>query len=237
MKTLSLIPRTSSWLAAFALGLSLCRTSAATASFTVTPSTVSNTYSGFITLQVAGLNSGETVVVQKFIDLNTNGVIDGSDWLVQQFQLTDGQAGMVIGGIVNSNAPGDTDSTGTQITAKLNFQSGDFIQNIVGKHLYKLSSPTGRFAPVTNLFTVTNFSFGQNFSGSVFSNNTSTPVPYSVVLLFPPPRPGQGGPGGPPLAGAVANSVGSYTIQAPPGSYSLVAFKSNYLANFAAMSR
>ena len=101
---------------------------AAAVVFSVTPSAVSNTYNGTITLQVTGLTNGETVVVQKFLDANANGVIDASDWLVQQFSLTDGQAGMSIGGIVNSNVPGDTDSTGGQITAQLSFQNGDFMQ-------------------------------------------------------------------------------------------------------------
>src|SRR5208337_1044920 len=95
--------------------LLLCPTLHAAVTFTVTPTVVSNTYNGVIKLQVKGLTTGETVVVQEFMDLNGNGVIDAGDWLVQQFQLTDGQAGMVIGGIVNSNVPGDTDSTAGQI--------------------------------------------------------------------------------------------------------------------------
>jgi len=217
----------------FPLGLLLCHNLPAAVTFTNTPSSVSNTYGGIITLTVGGLTNGETVVIQKFIDLNTNSVIDGSDWLLQQFQLTDGQAGMVIGGIVNSNVPGDTDSTAGQITSKINFRSGDFVQNIAGRFLYKLSSPTARFTPITNLFTVTNFPYAQKFTGNVISNNTSTTVPNAVVLMFPPPRPGNGGPGGSPLAGAVANNSGSYTIPVPEGTYMPVALKSNYLANLA----
>src|SRR5208282_2339370 len=38
------------------------------ATFTITPSTVSNTYTGTITLQIGGLTNTETVVVQKFLD-------------------------------------------------------------------------------------------------------------------------------------------------------------------------
>ena len=37
--------------------------------------------------------------------------IDGSDWLVQQFNLTDGQPGMVIDGVTNFNVPGDLNAT------------------------------------------------------------------------------------------------------------------------------
>lgn len=70
----------------------LSRTTCAAVDFAVTPSAVSNTYIGNITLQIAGLTNGETVVVQKYFDLNANGIIDGSDWLVQQFNLADRQA-------------------------------------------------------------------------------------------------------------------------------------------------
>jgi len=201
-------------------------------SFTITPSAVSNTYSGFITLQVSNLTAGDTVVVQKFLDLNGNGIIENNDWLVQQFQLTDGQAGMVIGGIVNSNVPGDTDGTANgQITAQLNFQNGDFMQNIVGQYLFELSSPGNHFTPITNLFNVTNTPYAQEFTGNVVSNGTSTVLSNAIILLFGPPKPGKSGPGSSPQTGTVVNNSGSYTIQLPPGTYMPVALKSNYLAN------
>src|ERR1035437_7211915 len=173
---------------------------AAAGAFSVTPSAVSNTFNGTITLQVTGLTNGETVVVQKFLDANTNGVVDASDWLVQQFSLTDGQAGMAIGGIVNSNVPGDTDATAGQITAQLNIQNGDFMQNIAGKYAFKLSSPGGHFAPITNLFSITHVPYAQKFTGNVVSNRTSTTLPSAMVLLFGPPRPGKNEPGGPARA-------------------------------------
>src|SRR6267378_458333 len=202
----------------------------AAVAFTVTPSAVSNTYSGTITLQVTGLTNTETVVVQKFLDLNTNGVIGSADTLVQQFTLQDG-VNSVIGGVTNRNVPGDLNSTTGAITAVLNFQNGDFVQNLVAKYLYKLSSPGGHFAPITNSFSVTNFPFAQKFTGNVVSNNTSTTLSNSIVLFFGPPRVGHGGPGN-PLAGCIANNAGSYTIMAPAGTYTLVAFRSNYVSSF-----
>src|SRR5215471_9418184 len=203
----------------------------AAVAFTVAPSAVSNTYNGTITLQVTGLTNTETVVVQKFLDLNTNGVIGGADTLVQQFTLQDG-VNSVIGGVTNLNVPGDLNSGTGAITAVLNFQNGDFVQNLVAKYLYKLSSPGGHFAPITNSFNVTNFPFAQKFTGNVVSNNTSTTLSNSIVLLFGPPRVGHGGPGN-PLAGCVANNAGSYTIMVPAGTYTLVAFRSNYVSSFA----
>jgi Putative Ig domain len=204
----------------------------AAVTFTITPAVVSNTYPGAITLQVAGLTNGETVVVQKFLDLNTNGAVDASDWLVQQFKLTEGRAGMVIGGVTNLNVPGDTDTLGGQITAKLNFRNGDFIQNLAGQYLFRLTSPSGNFAPLTSVLSVANFPYGQNLTGSVVSNGTSATLPNAIVMLFPPARADGKGPGGPPLAGAVTDNAGNYTIPAPAGNYAPIAFKANYVSDF-----
>ena len=199
--------------------------------FAVTPTVVSNTYTGTISLLASNLASGETVVVQKYLDLNTNGTIDSTDWLVQQFNLTDGQAGMVIGGVTNFNVPGDLNGTVSNITASVKFNNGDFMQNIVGKYLYRLSSPVGHFAPIVNGFNVTNFPFPQKFTG-VVSNSPSTTLANALVLLFPPPRAGHNGPGGNPLAGVVANNAGAYSIAAPSGTYTVTAFYTNYVTSF-----
>ena len=202
---------------------------AVTATFTNTPTAVSNTYSGIITLQIGGLTNTETVVVQKFMDLNTNGVIDGGDQLVQQFNLTDG-TNSVIGGLTNFNVPGDLNATPGAITATLNFQNGDFVQNIAAHYLYRLSSPVGHFLPVTNSFVVTNFPYPQQFTGNVVSNGTSTTLSNAIVLLFPPPRSGNNL--SQPLAGTVANNAGTFTLPAPVGTYLLLAFKTNFVTSF-----
>ena len=196
--------------------------------FTLTPSTISNTYNGPITLQVTGLTSKDTVVVQKFLDANTNGVIDAGDTLWQQFSITEG-TNLVIGGVTNINVPGDTDGTANgQITAKLNFQA-DFSQTIVGKYLFKLSSPAGHFTPMTNSFTVTNFPFAQKFTGTVASSGVA--APNAVVILFQGSGNSVGDDGVNPIGGAVANNSGSYAIQAAPGTYLLAAFKTNFIAD------
>ncbi|HEU0037634.1 MAG TPA: carboxypeptidase-like regulatory domain-containing protein, partial [Verrucomicrobiae bacterium] len=228
MKPFSSVLKTALRLLVFPLGLLLCQTLPAAVSFTVTPSAVSNTYTGNLTLQVAGLTNGETVVVQKFLDANTNSTVDAADLLVQQFQLKDGQASL-FGTVTNINVPGDTDSTAGQITAQLIFQNGDFVQKIAGKYAFKLSSPSGNFAPLTNSFSVTDFPYLQSITGSVVSSGTN--VANASIILFPPPRPGHG-PGS-PLGGTVANDSGNYSIKVSPGVYTLLAFKSNYLANAA----
>ncbi len=207
---------------AFAAGIS----ARGAVTLTVTPNTTSNTYSGNITLSISNLNSGETVVVQKFIDLNTNGIVDASDWLVQQYSLTDGQAGMVVAVITNLNVPGDSTPTNSTIISPQSFVTAGLPQQFVGKYLYKLSSPTGRFAATTNTFAVTNTAYAQSFIGAVKCSNTN--VPNAGVLLFLPSA-GEGL--GKAVGGAIANNSGNYTIKAPAGTYALFAFKNGFLTD------
>jgi len=178
-------------------------------------------------LNIGGLTNGETVLIQKFLDANRSGVIDGGDILWQQFRLTDGKASVFYDGatpVTNLNAVGDLDSTAGQITARFNLPASGFEQTIVGNYLWKLSSPFGNFAPLTNAFTITNFPFGQSFSGSVVANGTN--VPNAAVLLFQP-----AGHDMNPVGGTVADNSGNYVLSAAPGNYLLVAFKSNFVAN------
>ena len=203
------------------------QSSLAAVAFSITPSVISNTYNGTLAFQVTGLPNTAPVVVQKFLDANTNGVVDGADLLWQQFQLADGTNSVFHNGataVTNFNVPGDTDTTAGQITARL-YPSFDFAQEIVGKYLFVLSSPGGSFAPITNSFSVTNFPFAQSFSGNVVSNGTSTTLSNAVVILFNP------NVNGGPVGGTVANNSGAYSIKMPPGTYELLAIKSNYVAN------
>jgi pimeloyl-ACP methyl ester carboxylesterase len=209
------------------ISLFFCYRGLSGVTFSVTPSVVGSQDAGTITLSITGLTNGETVVVQKFLDANTNGVIDSGDTLWQQFQLQDGQAS-IIGGVTNVNVPGDTDSTGAQITAALHFPSSDFSQNMIGEYAFRLSSPNGHFTPVTRFFVITNVPSLQTITGSVV--NSGTNVPNAVVIIFAGPRPGQNSPGN-PLGGVVANSAGNYAFPAPVGTYMLLPFKSNYLAS------
>jgi hypothetical protein len=209
------------------IGAALAANWSQAATLTVAPSAVSNTYAGTITLQVGGLTNGETVVVQKYLDANANGVIDAGDLLWQQFSLTDGQASVFHDGataVTNLAVPGDLDPTSGQITAELNLPVSGFEQSIVANYLIKVSSPTGNFTPLTNSFTVTNFPFGQSFGGSVVANGTN--VPGAAVLLFQP-----SGNNMSPKGGVAVDNAGNYSISVPVGTYLLVAFKGSYVAN------
>lgn len=207
------------------IGLLLNLTARGAVTFTVTPSACSNTYLGSLTMQITGLTNGETVVVRKYLDINTNRLIDTSDWLVQNLTLTDGQ-NFVIAGVTNLNVPGDSNSTTGAITSSVSFPGGGFSQQLAGTYAIKFSSPSGRFTPVTNYFTVTNLPYPQSFTGTVKSSGTN--VPYAAVMLFTPPT-SNGGMN--PLAGTLANGAGDYTLKAPVGTYLVLAIRSNFVTD------
>jgi len=214
------LPRFRGWLIAGLLGWASSGITG-TVTFSVSPSSISNTYSGKITLQINGLTNGESVVVDRYLDANTNGVIDAGDWLVQSFRLTDGKA-CVIGGVTNGNIAGDSNPTNGAITARFRFQADGIAQKFTGTHLWRLSSPTGRFPSLTNTWTITDTPYAQAASGTV--QNGGTNVPYAGILVFPPPS---GNGGSSPIAGTVADASGAYSINLPPGDYQLWALKSN----------
>jgi hypothetical protein len=190
--------------------------------FSVTPSSMADNALGPITLQIGGLQSGETVHVGKYLDANANGVVDPGDTLMQAFQLIDGQI-TVIGGVTNVNIPGDLDAASGSIKAQLNLKTSGVEQKLVGKYLFMVISPTGRFAPITAPFQISNAARGQSISGNVQSGGSA--VPNAMVLLFT-----GSGDNMNPQGGIIADNAGHFSIQATPGTYSVAAFRSNYVA-------
>lgn len=191
--------------------------------FTVSPSTMADNTLGAVTLQISGLQTGETVYVGKFLDANNNSVPDTGDSFIQGFPLTDGKV-TTVGGITNINIPYDANATEGAISAQLNLKTSGIEQQFVGKYLYMVISPTGRFAPLTASFQISNAARGQYLSGDVKSGGAA--VPNALVLLFKP-----SGDDMSPQGGIVTDNAGHFTIQAAPGNYMVTAFRSNYVAD------
>jgi hypothetical protein len=205
-----------------AIGLLFAHSALAAISFTVTPPATSNAYTGFVTLAGTGLFTNETVVVRKYIDLNTNGVVDASDFFVEQFRVTDQASATLIGGATNINIPYDANATQGAISASLSILGG-VSQRVVAQYLYVFSSPSNHFTAVTNSFAITNSSYAQTISGTVVSN--ATPIPYAFVLVGYSKNSSDFNP----FTGAIANSLGVYSVKVPPGIYQAVAFKTNFI--------
>ncbi len=146
---------------------------------------------------------------------------------MEQFKIKDGGA-MVISGVTNLNVPFDSNATTGAITTTLNFAASLAIENMTGHFVYAVASPTGRFAPVTASFTVTNGALNQSISGVIYSNGV--PLPYAFVVA-------QDTQAQNPTGSAIADASGHYLLALRPGSYALIGSAPNcYLDQNAAPS-
>jgi hypothetical protein len=198
---------------------------AQTPTLSVSPSTITNDYAGKIVLQIGNLTPGAKVIVQKYADLNANGVVDlGTDWLVQSFAVADG-AVQLIGGVQNINVPADQDgATNGQIRAELNYPGMDLILDRIGGHyLFRLVDPQGVFTPVTAGFTVLPKTYPQGVTGRLFSAAGGQPVGNAVVVMVPP----QGNDG----IGAFTDANGNFSLAYLPGNYAVLGIKTGYVAD------
>ena len=198
----------------------------AAATLSVTPSTVSNLYAGAITLQIGGLTNGETVLVERFLDLNANGAIDAGEPLVQSFRLTDGHV-TSIGGVRDGNIPGDNDLTANgQITATLYFANGpEFSRGSVGQ-IFRVSSPGGNFSAVQKTLTVTQATYAQQITGTV-SNSLGTPLPFAMAAVLV-----QVGSDNQFIAGTAADAAGHFSLAVSNGTYAVIGFAPGYVGSF-----
>jgi hypothetical protein len=193
------------------------------ATVSLTPSRASSFYTGVISLQIDGLTNGETVRVEKFIDVNTNNAVNAIDMMVDSFLLTDNQS-IAVGGVTNRHRPYDRNPANGVITADLPFHHVD-IDHVVARYIFRVSSLTGRFVSSNGLFRVTNSADAQSVRGLI--RNSGTNVPYGIVGAL---REGPDGPGY--VAAALAASNGFFTLNLPMGAYRLIGVKRGFVGNF-----
>jgi len=184
---------------------------------TISPAVISNTYPGVITLTITGLTNTEQVSVQRWLDGNANGTIDAGEQLVDAFKIKDGGA-MIISGVTNLNVPFDSNAATGAITTALSFAAGLAIENMTGHFVCALTSPTGRFAPVTATLVVTNSTQSQFISGVVYSNGV--PAPYAVVVP-------QDLLANNPAGATMADGSGHYYLPIRTGNFALIGVAPN----------
>jgi hypothetical protein len=198
--------------------------SRAAVALSLNPSTISNTYSGSINLQITGLTNGETVLLERIIDANSNAAVDPGELLVQSFKVADGQV-TAFGGVRDTKIPGDEDgATNSQISALVYFSASPEFGRGVGSYVFRVSSPTTRFSPVTQPFIVTQSAYAQRITGTVTSGGS--PVTNAdVALLIPVGNDIEF------IAATLADGAGNYSLNAATGGYLVLAAKPGYVSD------
>jgi hypothetical protein len=197
------------WLGGAIVALWLATTTQA-ATFTITPSTITNDYVGEVTLTISGLSPGQTITVGVYPDLNGNGTIETNEPLIWSFPLTDGQVPLV-GGIRNLNVPGDDDGLANGTIQSVIHIPPDALAFMLGQLNVRITDNLGVFSAVIKPFTVVQRIYPQSITGRVTLAGTGLPVTNAVVTLV-----------------NLNNSVnlfaktdtnGNYTAHCLPGSY------------------
>ena len=204
--------------------------SASAADLAISPAAITNDFVGKVTLTITGLSAGQTVRVERFSDLNGNGVVDlATDGVTRSFTVTDGQL-PVIGGVRNLNVPGDDDGA-VNGTIRVDLDQPG-IDNVFGtasgSFIYRVSDPLNVFAPVTRTFTVAQKGYSQGIRGRVTAAVGGAPLPGAFVVLL--------NANGNGIGGASADVNGNYSINTLPGSYQIYALLPGYIVDGALAS-
>ena len=116
------------------------------AAIVASPTSVNSEYLGDVALSITGLANGQTVVIEKFADVDGSGTIDSTEPLVQSFRITDGQV-TSVGGVRNTNVPGDNDGAANgEIRTGIHFRMQE-VDRFAGRFLYKVSPVTRQRGP------------------------------------------------------------------------------------------
>ncbi len=195
------------------------------AGFTVTPATIANNYVGKITLTITGITTGQAVMVERYADLNGNGMIDSGEPLLQAGRADDGVVS-TIGGVRNLNVPGDEDGAANgQIRVEPFYPSVESGLDVIAcKQVIRVSDPLGGFTAVTQPFEVTQAPLPQGVSGTLTAAG-GAPLARVMVVLLP-------GGDGSPLTGTVTDSSGNYTLRSVPGNFMALPLAPGFVSDF-----
>ena len=195
---------------------------------TLSTNTIAANSTSDIAIHITGLNVGEVVRVQRVLSVNGDTSIDFGEPLVQSVEVTDGLVS-AIGGVTNTSVPRDEDGAANGlITTHISLPSSPELGRTAGTYIIRVTSPTGKFWPEQQTLTVTQPAYGQSISGQVQAGGT--PVPYAGVILI------NNSGNGEYAASVLADSSGNYTINAPVGSYQVIANQTGYLGSMSGLS-
>lgn len=215
------------WLRALSLGFGLlaAHVGSAAVDATVTPASLTTDSVAAVTVHVTGLPPGGSVLIERYVDSNGNGVVDPGEMLAEAHTVTDGQV-TTIGGVRNLNIPGDEDgAVDGQVSYRFRPRLNAELGRLAGTQLIRISSPTSAFSPMVRNFALTQPGLPQSISGTVRSGEDA--VPFAAVILLQPV-------GGDVdfAGGAIADANGNYTVTPPAGPYLLMPMQRGYVANF-----
>lgn len=180
-----------------------------------------------VVVSVTNLATGGSVIVERFLDVDGDATVDAGEFLIERFAVTDGQV-TTIGAVRNTNIPGDEDlAANGQMTVHLRPSFGPELGRGAGSQVVRVSSPTAAFTAINRTLTLTQPSHAQSISGTV-RDQASSPVPFALVVLLNASDDGEY------VHAVAANASGQFSVNAPVGSYQVLAVKNGFVSNMGA---
>jgi hypothetical protein len=182
--------------------------------FELSDSIIPTDYFGYIDAYISGLSKGQTVLLERFLVDNDEGLIGPNAILMDSRLITDGLLPL-IGEEPNYNETLDYIEVDFEAVT---FRDGEIetyfpirggLEAIPGEYVYRVSSPLGSFDPKTQRLTIVESPTEQMFTGRVVSNGE--PVPGAIVGLLQ----SVGGSYSHLKTASVADEDGYYTLYAP----------------------
>ena len=202
--------------ATFTVGRSSCLSAAI--GLTISPPAITNGSIGEVTLTITNLTACQTVNVEWYADLNTNGIIDAGDLLISSFQVTDGQVSMVAG-LPNLNVPGDEDGLTNGQIRVVSYYPSVASSTAIGSSLIRVSDPSGNRNSVTQAFSINERFYPQGIAGRLTSAGTGLPLTNAVVGLQSLV--------GTSLTFKQSDTNGNYSFCCVPGQYEMLGLNGN----------
>ena len=192
---------------------------------TETTKAIGDDFFDWLDVYISGLSHGQTVVLERFLVDNAEGIINGDAVLMESHRMQDGFLPLT-GGIPNLNSVEDWDG---ERDGKIWTQLGMFggLANMPGEYVIRVSSPLESFEPAIARLTINEVPTNQWFEGQVV-DDLGAPIPGAFVALLEPL-----GNYSEILFAAQADEDGFYLLYAPyPDEVDVVAVAPGYVGPF-----
>lgn len=193
----------------------------------VSPEIIAADRFDWVDVYIYGLSNGQTVLIERFLVDNDQGIVNQNAVLVESHLVQEGYRPMFGDFFFNINMVLDWDG---QLNGTIETQLGMFggMSNMAGEYVIRVSSPNDSFIPVDGYLAIEEIWTDEYFFGDVVDQE-GDPIPFAKVGLLQ-----QLGSYSDILFAKQANQDGYYYIAAPffPLEADLVAVAPGYVGPF-----
>ena len=143
------------------------------------PTDIVWTSNEWVTLSVSNLTDGAAVNLELYLDVQENGLVDGSDLLVASYRVQDGQANALGSSVIVDDEDGEANGI---VVSRIAYFGDDGRKRVVGNYLWRARPVSGGLSAIAQ-FSVTQPISDVWITGSVIDYWSSNAVSSAVITL------------------------------------------------------